>query len=191
MEKQKIKSALFCAAAMGAVLLASCSSESRYKVLNFLLDGVPPPKSNANGAPAQAPSSGQEKPAQPAEVAPASHVSNSGTSHPPYEAKMCDACHDAEGGSNGLKAVPPDLCYQCHEPMDKAGPVVHWPVKQGRCLSCHNPHSAGNEKLLNIKVPNLCFQCHNPGLLAHGSDMGLCTDCHSPHSAGERLIKAQ
>lgn len=193
--------------ALAAALALGCSPGARRSALEFLLDGVPPlPEAKA---PARTPSSSPS----PAPAAPQASTGTASASpvdtlsipqlaglmsrdpaagevyHPPFQKNLCQFCHNFGSGIDRLRYTPPTLCFQCHGRMDQMGPTTHWPVKQGRCVTCHNPHQAPNKRLLRMTPPRLCFQCHNPEKLSHGSDNPKCLDCHNPHSAGPRLIK--
>jgi predicted CXXCH cytochrome family protein len=72
------------------------------------------------------------------------------------------------------------------------GKVKHPAVEQVGCPFCHSPHSAGEERLLQMPLPDLCVACH--GDIPHIKDMVgaklVCTQCHSPHSTQEaKLLK--
>jgi len=97
-----------------------------------------------------------------------------------------------------LKTDVPGLCYQCHAEMMKKGlsdKYVHFPFKQGMCISCHNPHVSDTEGLLKDKVDSVCLGCHK-GIRnlvrkssVHGAlKKGVCTDCHTPHSGKNRYL---
>jgi predicted CXXCH cytochrome family protein len=125
----------------------------------------------------------------------------------------CESCHtgvDASviphkfKGKKGLKADPPDLCFQCHSKDQFTKKNQHAPVAGGMCLSCHLPHSGPNDSLLAKEVPELCKQCHEDvdvkphvmvGSPPHGHSLvGIkdpkrkgkpfnCLSCHVPHSS--------
>ncbi|HEY5674341.1 MAG TPA: cytochrome c3 family protein [Malonomonas sp.] len=91
-------------------------------------------------------------------------------------------------------------CFECHNPTDFKGRVVHAPVAKKACLSCHGPHVSRHEKLLLGKETELCFTCHkevaktvadSPMLHAPVRD-GQCSACHDPHASeqGNLLKKA-
>lgn len=194
--------------ALAAALALGCSPTARRRTLEFLLDGVPPlPEAKPS---ARTPSS----PPSPAATAPQASTATASAAqppeamsvpqlaglmsrdpaagevyHPPFQRNLCQFCHNFGSGIDRLRYPPPTLCFQCHGRLDQMGPTTHWPVKQGRCVTCHNPHQAPNKRLLRMTPPRLCFQCHNPDKLSHGPDNPQCLDCHNPHSAGERLIK--
>ncbi len=54
------------------------------------------------------------------------------------------------------------LCYNCHDAskLKAGGSVEHNPFKEGECLTCHNPHTSENPKLVLKKMNALCFDCH-------------------------------
>lgn len=183
----------------------ACSPAARYKTLTFLLDGVPPPakikaapSSEAVAVSSAAVSAAPAPPSQAAAgvstTAMATLMSREPVAgdvfHPPFRRQLCQFCHNFGSGTDRLRYPLPDLCFQCHGHLDKMGPHVMWPVQQGRCVTCHNPHQAPNAKLLRMPPPRLCFQCHNPDKLSHGIDNIRCLDCHTPHSSKQpHLLK--
>lgn len=190
------------AVSLAALLcVAACSPMARRRILTVLLDGVPPaPAAKVPAAPpSSAPSSSSAAPIVAAASAPLSvpllsslmtrDPAAGDVYHPPFQRQLCQFCHNFGSGIDRLRYPPPTLCFQCHGRVDQMGPTVHWPVRQGRCVTCHNPHQAPNQKLLRMAPPRLCFQCHNPDKLSHGPDNPQCLDCHNPHSAQEKLIK--
>ena len=74
------------------------------------------------------------------------------TVHPVAEG--CETCHASvetphpKKGQKTFKLTqdPPDLCYTCHEKFGEKS-VVHFPVQNGMCTTCHNPHSSNQPKL--------------------------------------------
>ena len=89
------------------------------------------------------------------------------------------------------------------KPVGKAGTqdfaFVHEPVKEGKCLSCHNAHQSAQPKLLSFPGRKLCMQCHaeviEAGLAStnyHAPIAEDCGRCHAAHGgADERLLKAR
>jgi predicted CXXCH cytochrome family protein len=79
----------------------------------------------------------------------------------------------------------------CHALLGKA-PVVHQPVAEGDCASCHQAtgqaHPGAGSMTLTEAEPGLCLQCHdNPaaGLAyPHSALAEGCSGCHSPHQGG-------
>ena len=122
----------------------------------------------------------------------------------------CGTCHQSNGkehpkedieGFALIKEVP-ELCYTCHDQATIMKEVVHPPLKEGDCLSCHDIHSSKNEHLLSSRPPALCYSCHNDlentvqnAKVPHSTLMegNACTNCHSPHSSSEKkvLVKSQ
>lgn len=183
---------------------AGCTPGARRGVLEFLLDGVPPAEKPAPqpAAPATAVAvataaahSPAVDPAAPQGVPILTSLMTRDPAagdvfHPPFQRQLCQFCHNFGAGIDRLRYPPPTLCFQCHGRVDQMGPTTHWPVRQGRCVTCHNPHQAPNKRLLRMAPPRLCFQCHNPDTLSHGPDNPQCLECHNPHSAGPRLLKS-
>jgi predicted CXXCH cytochrome family protein len=112
--------------------------------------------------------------------------------HPATEA--CDGCHEATGATHPVKGQktfkltqePPALCFTCHDELGKKS-HVHPPVKEGACVTCHNPHSSNQPKLLAHPMLELCGTCHAAeagAKLPHGPvAAGECTSCHAPHES--------
>ncbi len=122
--------------------------------------------------------------------------------HQPVKDEECLACHlqratvhpIPKGKSFELSAKGAKLCEQCHEVLGKKR-VVHPPVKDGDCLSCHNPHGAKGRFLLDNgeDLTTLCLGCHDSApfkqKFMHGpTAVGACTQCHNPHESGEKWL---
>lgn len=83
---------------------------------------------------------------------------------------------------------------RCH--ADKpASAVVHAPVAQGACGSCHAPDSGGHVYPLRRGKAGACDSCHDSG--SHGEfqhkamSEEACLACHDPHGSKTRaLLKA-
>jgi predicted CXXCH cytochrome family protein len=164
-------------ATAGAMLLLGCSATTRYHVLSFLFDGVPPPTSEGGGPAAGGPPGSTTGPRR----------SVAAWTHGPYAAKSCDACH-ARATTNGLVAPRSQLCAQCHDVRPR-GAVVHGPFASGDCLECHEPHASPYRYMLVTEVGALCQKCHEPDSLranpAHEPFDEQCTACHDPHSSNQ------
>lgn len=88
------------------------------------------------------------------------------------------------------------LCSGCHDVPGKKK-VVHPPVKEGECISCHDPHGASGKFLLESEedLKPLCFNCHDQAPFTrqrvHGPVAeGACTACHDPHASdSKKLVK--
>jgi predicted CXXCH cytochrome family protein len=101
-----------------------------------------------------------------------------------------------------LKAAVPDLCYKCHVKLKESlsRPHVHFPFKEGKCISCHNAHTSDIKVLIREDINTLCLSCHDgidkalkKEYVHYAIKKGKCTDCHYPHS-GENahlLVKPQ
>lgn len=101
--------------------------------------------------------------------------------HGPVAGGYCTICHSPHKNNvqTHLRKSMQDLCNQCHK-SDLLGYTYHssnyiknHPVsskiikKTGKilnCGSCHNPHAANNQKLLNLQnvsLSDFCLQCHD------------------------------
>ncbi len=112
----------------------------------------------------------------------------------------CDMCHeyqDIPAHRFTLKHEGRALCDFCH--VDKSGqegPIVHDPVAKGQCVACHDPHGAGNRKMLKGETgPQLCTECHKDAMTGrhlHKPVGENCTTCHTPHAGQHaRLLTAE
>ncbi len=161
---------LVCVAA--AVLLCGCEARTRYAVLSFFFDGVPPPEDQASQGTFSAAAKGEgNKPKE------------RGSQHGPFAAKMCTACHDSN--TNALVLPRSELCLKCH--TLQTGRRQHGPVAAGGCLVCHDPHRAANQYLLVAPAREFCMYCHDPKDVytrdAHADNTISCTECHNPHGS--------
>lgn len=105
--------------------------------------------------------------------------------HDPFREKACDECHESKM-SEKLKEPPPKLCYNCHDDWSKNQDVVHQPVAEGECLSCHRPHFSARDSLLIKGRKVICGDCHDPftkRVIHEPVENGACLDCHAVHSS--------
>lgn len=159
--------------AAGLLLLGCGSPETRYKVLSFFFDGVPPPSAAPERGPAQEQSTG-----------PKTEQKRRYAEHGPFAAKMCDGCH--RRGSNELVMPKEQLCLNCHV-MPTDGRKIHGPLASGGCRVCHNPHGSGYPNLLVSDSTEFCQHCHERSAVlsraVHRGTNAECTSCHDAHSA--------
>ena len=166
-------------ALFAALLSASCATATRYKVLSFLFDGVPPPP---------APGTASQAAGAPGGAAAAPVLMS--RDHGPYAARMCGACHEA-AATNALVEPKDQLCFRCHElRVDRR--YVHGPVASGGCLVCHDPHSSPYRFLLVSDSDSFCFHCHDHAAVAavpghEGVESG-CTGCHDAHASDTKFL---
>jgi len=88
------------------------------------------------------------------------------------------------------------LCVECHDEFEETlgKPVVHKPITEGDCVSCHNPHTSNYEMLLAAESGEMCLECHDD--LAPQEAMsvhevfvdGKCLSCHEPHAAANKKL---
>ena len=158
-----------------------CAPGTRYRVLSFFFDGVPPPE--GAGAPAPTPASGQSPPPAPKAVI---------SKHAPYAKKQCGACHTPM--TNSLIATVPELCFGCHKMGLKEKRYIHAPSLAGFCRLCHDPHASRHPFLLLAPPRQMCFYCHNPEDVAknkaHEDDQAPCTQCHNPHADSRYFLRS-
>jgi predicted CXXCH cytochrome family protein len=92
--------------------------------------------------------------------------------------------HPQKGGKTfKLAQEVPALCFGCHDAFGKS--VVHAPVKDGSCTTCHDPHGSDQPQ-------QLCATCHSDKAAArhlHGPvSAGDCTACHDPHQSDAKSL---
>jgi len=69
--------------------------------------------------------------------------------------------------------------------------VIHYPIAEGTCLDCHDPHQAPNKNILKKNVPQICFTCHEENdIRANPAHEGQnnCMECHNPHASNEEKL---
>lgn len=166
-------------------VLAACSEPTRYRVLSFFLDGVPPPGSKTaatTGGPLAPPGGVQPAPTPaPQRLFP----------HTPYRENRCEGCHDADSGQL-TRPVQDGLCVTCHAKLVETR-FLHGPAAAKDCTICHHYHGSTFPNLLLTNVTATCQNCHDRDDLSTGDhhaalDARVCTDCHDPHGGDNRLF---
>jgi predicted CXXCH cytochrome family protein len=188
------------------VLHAGCSEPTRYHVLSFFFDGVPPPAGFEHLGPQTVMDEWGEQvpiddPRAQAILQRQAQVQEQQVEaqkvffyHAPYRDRECFGCHDREGDFQ-----PPDkageLCQRCHTEYFTAAKDdwIHGPTLLGECRRCHEPHKSEHDSLLTSKQPELCVDCHDPQYVEqdpyHAAvDHQQCSRCHDPHATGNRLL---
>ncbi len=108
----------------------------------------------------------------------------------------CTNCHEASGSQHpatpgnefALTSAQPELCYDCHDPKNEKK-VVHAPVSDGDCTTCHSPHgSSQNFMLLQADDEFLCYNCHDFDTSKKNRkhspfEEKECMNCHNPHQS--------
>lgn len=112
--------------------------------------------------------------------------------HRPFLENQCDSCHETKF-SQRLVVRGKELCFSCHGDFTKDKKIVHYPVSEGACIECHDPHQSPNKFLLKKAIPEICFSCHDEkDIKANPTHKGqnMCTDCHNAHASNEeKLLK--
>jgi len=158
---------------------SGCSPETRYRILSFLVDGVPPPGEASDKS--KETEEGEKSVIEKMKVA----------IHGPYGARMCTACHEP-GVSNRLILPREKLCYRCHS-FKMEAKWVHGPLASGGCILCHDPHNSKYEYLLVGSSQEFCFYCHQQSaVLANGIHSNAiqkgCTACHDAHMSERKFL---
>jgi predicted CXXCH cytochrome family protein len=165
------------------VAIGCATPEERYRTLSIFFDDVPVPENMRTTPESEVPALAEETapvlPKKP-EVAWVIHDPD------------CDECHASEETLFPY-AMPPDLCWDCHDAEDYVDTTPHGPFAAGACLQCHNPHKSQHAGLLTEAPTDLCIGCHGattfPELEQHQSMHGEgCIDCHDPHAAPARFM---
>lgn len=128
--------------------------------------------------------------------------------HAPVELGECATCHSWSAEKAAIETRPvPEVCFECHVEKKEAvesSAVIH-PVA-GECMTCHSPHSTGEDHLLKTRTFELCVSCHETYKANHpverhpvrlatitegdGSVIS-CVSCHEPHGGkNPALLKA-
>ncbi len=190
------RSALWCGLLLALVWLLACSTAGRRRLAEALFDD--PPSRRQEVQPAPQPQPPQVAPAPGPRPAPLP-ARWQGSTHGPFAAQLCQACHlVAQGGrvamaSGSLLRLPAtELCRHCHgdtllaTPAREAGSGPHGPVAAGLCQACHLPHRSRQLSLLRSPAAEVCGGCHQTSSLLpnHPGDGRACLECHDPHAPG-------
>ena len=169
--------------------LSGCDQVTRYKVTSTIFDGVPalpPPEQLCEEYAVKKVAEAQ---------ALALNIAKkkvTGSSHPPYDDKRCDDCHD-KNKEGGLIQPRNKLCFVCHTDFLQ-GAFIHGPAATADCLACHEPHSSTFTTLLKVAPEKICAKCHTgKGAMSALHDKFAerqlsCVDCHDPHSGNNKFF---
>ena len=164
---------------LGLALISGCAGKSRYEVLRFFFDGVPPTE-EARGEAGKGPGGAAgTAPAKPRYA-----------EHGPYAAKQCEACHIK--ATNKLVLPIDELCFRCHS-LDIRKKYIHGPIASGGgCKVCHEPHGSRYPFLLVSDPKEFCLHCHDANTMAkrdvHEGTKAQCTACHDAHSSDHEYL---
>jgi predicted CXXCH cytochrome family protein len=156
-----------------SLLAVGCRLETRYRVLTFFFEGVPPP-----GAPRAA----VERPEGESGL-----LANPVSFHAAFREGNCEDCHIDR--KRFLRTPIPQLCWECHDQPTESAPWDHAPARVGDCMTCHSGHETMTPALLIAQGPSLCYSCHRDtyiqGLPDHeGVSLDTCRTCHPAHEGG-------
>jgi predicted CXXCH cytochrome family protein len=119
--------------------------------------------------------------------------------------ETCLNCHSPHGSIDPmlLTKKEDELCLGCHEKLHpevsdiiKTADVPHPPVAEGKCVSCHTPHSTNFEKQLKATLKTICYNCHvevgenvKAAKFPHGPvENDDCYACHATHGSNNPKI---
>lgn len=102
--------------------------------------------------------------------------------HPVKEGMLaCTDCHSPHAADDAGAGLRTDACSSCHQEV--MGPWVfdHAPVSED-CGTCHVPHGAVADSLLETSEPAVCISCHTLAEAGAVHDpwalQTACSDCH-------------
>lgn len=105
----------------------------------------------------------------------------------------CADCHRSHVRRDPMTVATTqnDGCLSCHvETRAQVNRAYAHPIRHGElaCSSCHQPHGAPNEAMLEQATVNQnCYECHaevrGPHLWEHAPVPEDCTNCHKPHGS--------
>ena len=109
------------------------------------------------------------------------------------------SCVPAKKAQGPKKVVK--QCFDCHQEFKTkfSSGIIHAPVKEESCYSCHRPHGLYGKIVFRVQQPDLCYACHNdikPGDSAKSVHEPInsdkCTVCHDSHNSDfSGLLKAE
>ena len=113
----------------------------------------------------------------------------------------CETCHEKKsenhpsnkGKEFSLIEEGSDLCETCHEKLISKK-NVHTPFSEGKCMSCHSPHSSNLPALLTgNSQKETCAKCHSMDIagnnFGHGPFMSdQCSSCHTGHQSDYKSL---
>ncbi|MBJ6751533.1 cytochrome c3 family protein [Geomonas anaerohicana] len=177
---------------VAVLTLAGCEPAARQRFLTTFFDEVPVlPPVEEYCAEAAVKNTVQTSAGKPVAVVKPEYKPSS---HPPYEEKRCNGCHEAEKTTiSGLIRPRNELCFLCHPRILKHR-FAHGPAAEGDCLACHFPHEGSYPSLLLLEPERLCDKCHLEARAAAGMHAKIeangvrCIDCHDPHSGDSRYF---
>lgn len=111
-----------------------------------------------------------------------------GSVHEPWKEHACDVCHLVKQ-SNALIEDVDAACRSCHEDVLVTATAApnHSPVREGKCLLCHQPHQSFKPHLLRLTGEAMCISCHEVESISRDDHPGVhrvdCLLCHRGHSS--------
>jgi len=105
--------------------------------------------------------------------------------------ELCGSCHQEQ--TRGLEVIPSVEQLKAKAPQVGKGKYLHKPLKEGKCIECHNPHSSDYQFLLEAAtVAESCRECHekNEDIKNPHKPVadGECNLCHNGHSSNYRSL---
>jgi predicted CXXCH cytochrome family protein len=106
--------------------------------------------------------------------------------------ELCGSCHEEQ--TRDLNTIPSVAQLKEKAPQVAKGKYLHKPLKEGKCIDCHNPHSSDYKFFLSAaKIGETCRgECHklNENVKNPHKPVadGECDLCHNSHSSNYRYL---
>lgn len=110
------------------------------------------------------------------------------SAHSKWGRETCATCHLVKQ-SYRLMENADRRCLSCHEKVIQSAPgrLLHKPVREGKCPTCHTPHNSVRPHLIKAGAEKLCMPCHKEEDLRKLPRHPIkrradCLLCHKGHS---------
>jgi predicted CXXCH cytochrome family protein len=106
--------------------------------------------------------------------------------------ELCGSCHQEQ--TRDLNLIPSVAQLKAKAPQVAKGKYLHKPLREGKCVDCHNPHSSDYKFLLPAaKIGDSCRgKCHELNQNVQNPHKpvadGECDRCHNSHSSNYRYL---
>lgn len=112
--------------------------------------------------------------------------------HGPLNLGNCRLCHTIHSSTNPALLAEPatSLCVQCHsEVAIREGTpkelMPHTMIPEGKCGTCHRPHSSNHPRMMREASSRICYGCHPESTKSFHEKKGfsiyVCQKCHDLH----------
>jgi predicted CXXCH cytochrome family protein len=112
--------------------------------------------------------------------------------HGPLNLGDCRLCHTVHSSAEPSLLVEPatSLCVQCHSEIavSEGTPeelMPHTMIPEGKCGTCHQPHSSNHPRMMREAASRICYGCHPENTKSFHEKKGfsiyVCQKCHDLH----------